>query len=259
MTRTRIKSIKIFELGVQKHDKIWDPALGGKGGFVTAGETVLEQGGVGSIIEVQNIIYEYNVFTKGYSSVEFITTTVPATDPNDNTKEVNPEPIDTKCEDAPVIGTINAKEIEKITKTPIKINPPVIKKSPSIIPGTVLRKNIQGLYMPYVQNTGIEFISPTNKEFPARKLLKKIINDVNNSPSIKTILISGTMFSGSSETAERVRASFYSGLLKLNKIMHELGLDKKVNVMVDYENTKSKITNSSDSDPNCEIIQFKFK
>lgn len=153
------------------------------------------------------------------------------------------------------------RDVQAITLDKVKTKksaPPKIKTQ-TLKPGDVIKRDMQGLFYPYVNNTGVEFISPTNGEFPGRQKLSSIINQVNNSPGITTIIISGTLCHGNAETSERVRASFYTGLMKLEKILHNLGLSKKVNVIVDYNNTKAKKVSETTNDADCAEIKFKLK
>ncbi len=262
-TVTRIRNVRIFEFGKQKNGKIWDPSLGGKGSFVSSGETILEQGSIGGIIEVTNTDYTYDPFSKGYSSVTYTETIRPsiqATDPNDNSKEINTEPLNSQSNDTPVLTVTQKEDVveqiqpKTIDKPETKIKP-VRKTEPVYKPGEKINTNMQGLFYPYVKNTGIEFVSPTNKEFPAKSILKKIVKDINNSPGVTNVVISGVLCHGNGETGERVRASFYTGLQKLDKIMHDLGLNKKINVTVDYNKTKA----SKNSKADCAKIVFELK
>jgi hypothetical protein len=114
---------------------------------------------------------------------------------------------------------------------------------------------MNGLVYPYVDNSGFEFKDRNGSDFPGKSQLKGIVDKVNNSPGITSITISGEVFHGSGSTSSNTRAAFYSGLLKLDNIFKELGLDKDVKVNVDYNNTRA-----TKSETNSGVkINFKFE
>jgi RHS repeat-associated protein len=251
LCKTRKKVIIVKEWGVQVNKRIWYDG-GGRGYFVESGETILEQGDIGGATEVTETTYFNLPWSKDYnSSTRFYTAptmnpSLDAVDPNDNSKEINPTPIGN--DDKPIIEICNDTDIIKKRETVIvsivdkkaKINTQKIKAAvPTITRGQVISQNLQGLIYPHVDNDGFEFKDRNLGQFPAKKILTTIVNNVNNSPGIKSITISGSVFHGSGVTTANTKASFYTGLLKLQRIFRDLGLNKNVKVNVDYEKTKA--------------------
>ena len=264
LCKTRKKIIIIKEWGTIVNKKIWDSG-GSKGSFVESGETILEQGDEGAPTEITETTYNNVPWLRSYNSTTRIYTilnpSIPAVDPNDNSKEINPSPVDN--DDKPVISVEHKNDI--IKKQEISAISLVDKKTKSTTPkikaavpvftrGQVLSQNLQGLIYPHVDNDGFEFKDRNLGSFPAKKILKTIVNNVNNSPGITSITISGNAYSGSANTVANTKASFYTGLLKLKAIFKELGLNKNVKVNIDYQNTRA-IRSEKDSGTNL-IMQF---
>ena len=243
-TRRRVTKVNMFGINVNKGYVNESTGL-----WIQPSNEIIEQGNPAADVEIETISYHYagkGEFNR-YVSVTTVKPSVPATDPNDNSKTINPEPLDD--EEKSALQTKNEKEIreqvnavnlnkveKKIVSTP-KSETKV--KTPSIVKGSVISKNMNGLLYPHVDNSGFEFKDRNVGFFPGKDYLQGIVDKVNNSPGINTITISGEVFHGSGTSTGNTRASFYTGLLKLNNILKDLGLNKNVKVNVDYNNTRA--------------------
>ncbi len=90
-----------------------------------------------------------------------------------------------------------------------------------------------------------------HRKTPARNILKKLVNDVNKSPEIESITISGSVMSSKDVNRSHLNGAFRQGLYKLLPILKRLGLNKDVKVNIG--DTKAK-----NNGENKIKIQFKF-
>ncbi|RXR27622.1 RHS repeat-associated core domain-containing protein [Flavobacterium piscinae] len=264
LTVTKKSVVMIYEWGVKVNGEIWDNS---KRKLVKSGEEILQQGDVNSKTIVTETIYTLTR-TGGYNSTErtyTIEPSPPSPDPNDNSKEINIEP--PTSDSRPVFNKLSSEDIVKKTTDenirkvePKNISTPKVtdkSKNPinPIKPGDNKNINFTGLIYPSVVNSGFHFIDPGTGSFPAKNVLKNLVNDLNNSKQVSQITITGTAFHGDATTSNNVKAAFYTGLLKIETHLRELGLRKNVKIKVDYDNVKAKKSKSE----NGTIVNFKFE
>uniref|UniRef100_UPI002ED1D933 RHS repeat domain-containing protein n=1 Tax=Flavobacterium sp. C4GT6 TaxID=3103818 RepID=UPI002ED1D933 len=247
LTKTRKRIVLINVWGQNVNRKYFDKK---SNEYIQPSEEIVEQGDPGADVEIETISYHYagaGYFNK-YVSTSTVEPSIPATDPNDNTKEINPEPLDN--DEKPVLEVKKSNEINKeveqvnLNKVDEKVVPLPVKKK-KVIPPPLKKGDIEsttmGLMYPIVSNSGYEWIDQGTGQFPAKDLLTKIVKKVNSSPKITQITVSGEAEYGEGANGSNVRSSFYTGLRKLVQIFRNLGLNNNVRVQVDYQNTRAKL------------------
>lgn len=145
------------------------------------------------------------------------------------------------------------EEVEPKLKTSDKKS---VKKSAPIIKTGSATALVQGYFYPTIDSDGIDFVDPGTGDFPAQSRLQSIVDGLNNSPNIDTVVLSGSLSHGSAVSDFKVRNAVIMGLNKLQTLMKSMGLRDGINFEVKINDVKAP--NTSKGDEGAAQLDFKF-